>query len=210
VAIAVTRYGTGNEKVGSVRDYTGSSAAERIFAGIAGAFPATDNAAMSRNLFRFDTADSVDAWFSIDDRVMGGVSRSRLRHAPAGHAVFEGIVSLENEGGFASVRSQPQDLSVPGAVSYSLEACGDGRRYKLNLRTDDSFDGVNYQAVFEAPAGKWTQIRLPVPDFHPTFRGRIVTGAPPLDPARVRQVGLMIADRQAGPFSLAVRSIRVE
>jgi len=40
--------------------------------------------------------------------------------------------------------------------------------------------------------------------------GRIVTGAPPLDPARVRQVGLMIADRQAGPFSLAVRSIRVE
>jgi hypothetical protein len=165
---------------------------------------------MLRKLFSFDTADSVDAWFSIDDRVMGGVSRSRLRHDPAGHAVFEGIVSLENEGGFASVRSQPQDLGVPGAVSYLLEACGDGRRYKLNLRTDDSFDGVNYQAAFEAPAGKWTWIGLPVSDFHPTFRGRIVTGAPPLDPARVRQIGLVVADRQAGPFSLAVRSICVE
>jgi len=37
-----------------------------------------------------------------------------------------------------------------------------------------------------------------------------VPGAPPLDPARVRQIGLMIADRQAGPFALAVRSIRAE
>ena len=53
-------------------------------------------------------------------------------------------------------------------------------------------------------------VRLPVAEFRPTFRGRVVATAPPLDPARVRQVGLMIADRQAGSFSLAVRSIGVE
>jgi hypothetical protein len=44
----------------------------------------------------------------------------------------------------------------------------------------------------------------------PTFRGRVVATAPPLDPGRVRQVGLMIADRQAGAFRLAVRSISAE
>jgi hypothetical protein len=37
-----------------------------------------------------------------------------------------------------------------------------------------------------------------------------VPGAPPLDPARVRQIGLMIADGQAVPFALALRSIHVE
>jgi hypothetical protein len=31
-----------------------------------------------------------------------------------------------------------------------------------------------------------------------------------LDAARVRQIGLMIADRQAGLFALAVRSILAE
>jgi len=113
---------------------------------------------------------------------MGGVSRSRLRHDPAGHAVFEGIVSLENSGGFASVHSRPLESGFPGAVSYMLEVRGDGKRFKLNLRTNDAFDGVNYQAVFEAPAGTWTLVRLRLSDFRPTFHGRSVPGAPPLDP----------------------------
>jgi hypothetical protein len=89
-----------------------------------------------------------------------------------------------------------------------LEVFGDGRRYKLNLRTDDGFDGLNYQAAFDAPPGEWSQVLLPVAGFQPTFRGRSVPNAPPLQTARVRQIGLMIADRQAGPFALAVRSIR--
>ena len=36
---------------------------------------------------------------------VGGVSRSALRFDPAGHAVFAGLVSADNNGGFASVRS---------------------------------------------------------------------------------------------------------
>lgn len=163
---------------------------------------------MVRDLFRFESAVSVAGWYAIDDRVMGGASRSRLRHDPAGHAVFEGTVSLENNGGFASVRSPASDLGVAGASAYVLDVRGDGRRYKLTLRADDTFDGVNYQAAFEAPADTWALVRLPVSGFRPTFRGRSVPGAPPLDPMRVRQVGLMVADRQAGPFALAVRSMR--
>ncbi len=165
---------------------------------------------MPRALFNFESAMSVADWSAIDDAVMGGVSQSRLRHDPSGHAVFEGIVSLEHNGGFASVRSRPMDLGVAGAVGYLLEVRGDGRRFKLNLRTDDALDGVNYQAAFETPAGTWTLVRLPLSEFKPTFRGRSVPGAPPLDSARVRQIGLMIAERQAGTFALALRSIRVE
>jgi NADH dehydrogenase [ubiquinone] 1 alpha subcomplex assembly factor 1 len=163
-----------------------------------------------RELFRFDAALSIAGWAAIDDRVMGGISRSGLRHDPAGHAVFEGMVSLERNGGFASVRSRPLDLAAPGALAYVLVVRGDGRRYKLNLRTDDAFDGVSYQAGFAPPAETWTPVRLPLAGFVPTFRGRGVPGAPPLDPARVRQLGLMIADGQAGPFALAVRTIGAE
>ena len=165
---------------------------------------------MARQLFDFQAAESTAGWSAIDDAVMGGISASRLRHDSAGHAVFEGVVALDNNGGFASVRSRPGELGAPGAVSYVLDVRGDGKRYKLNLRTDDAFDGVNYQAAFEAPRDQWTTVRLPVAEFRPTFRGRVVATAPPLDPARVRQVGLMIADRQAGTFRLAVRSIGAE
>jgi hypothetical protein len=73
---------------------------------------------------------------------------------------------------------------------------GDGKRYKMNLRTADTFDGVNYQAEFQPQAGQWIEARVPLSAFVPNFRGRPFPGAPPLNPALVRQVGLMIAGWQ--------------
>ncbi len=76
---------------------------------------------MSIELLRFDLPISVADWSPIDDAVMGGVSSSRMRHDPQGYAVFEGVVSLERNGGFASVRSQPAKLGLPGTVALLLE-----------------------------------------------------------------------------------------
>ena len=162
---------------------------------------------MHRLLFDFSDPRAVDAWQAIDDRVMGGVSRSRLRTDPGGHAVFEGEVSLERNGGFASVRCTPGDRGLRGATLCVIEVRGSGQRFRLNLLTDDRFDSVNYQIGFQAPTQGWEMQRLPLTDFRASFRGREVTNAPPLDPAAIRQVGLMIAERQAGPFMLAIRHI---
>ncbi|HNU11693.1 MAG TPA: CIA30 family protein [Rubrivivax sp.] len=157
----------------------------------------------------FDFADPrvANAWRAIDDRVMGGVSRSTLRSDPGGHAVFEGEVSLDSNGGFASVRSAPAAHGRTGAQTCVLEVQGEAKRFKLNFLTEDSFEGLNYQAAFTPDPDRWQRLRIPLAEFRPSFRGREVPGAPPLDPARLRQVGLMIAERQAGPFALAIRRI---
>ncbi|MDD2882174.1 MAG: CIA30 family protein [Rhodoferax sp.] len=158
-------------------------------------------------IYRFDTPTSTQNWQPINDGVMGGVSVSRMRFDMSGHAVFEGEVSLENNGGFASVRVSQLDLGCADTAGYVLTVWGDGHSYKLNLRTDSGFDGVNYQAVFTPAPGLWTQTVLPLTAFEPNFRGRIVQEAPPLHPERVRQVGLMISDKQAGEFRLLVKTI---
>lgn len=157
----------------------------------------------------FDFADpaAVAPWSPVDDRVMGGLSRSHLRHDAAGHAVFEGEVSLARQGGFASVRSAPAARGRHGATACVIEVRGDGRRFKLNLRTDDGVDSLHHQASFQPAPGSWQTLRLPLALFRASFRGREVPGAAALDPARIRQVGLMTADRQAGPFSLSIRRI---
>ena len=165
---------------------------------------------MPVDLFRFDTAASVAHWSAIDDRVMGGVSTSRMRHDPAGHAWFEGLVSLQRGGGFASVRCAVPQPGVGGASGYLLEVYGDGKRYKLSLRTDDALDGVSYQARFEPARGQWSTLFLPLPAFVPGYRGCSGGDAPVLDPCRVRQFGLLIADRQEGAFALALRAIRAQ
>ena len=162
---------------------------------------------MLTTLFDFSDPSATNAWHAIDDRVMGGISRSTLRHDPAGHAVFEGTVSLERNGGFASVRSSPDERGLPGAKACLIELRGDNKQFKLSLLTDDGFDSLNYQASFAPKGTDWQTLHLPLAAFRASFRGREVTGAPQLDPAHIRQVGLMIAARQAGPFALDIRRI---
>lgn len=160
-------------------------------------------------LFDFNDPATVADWAPIDDRVMGGVSRSTLRHDPTGHATFEGIVSLERHGGFASVRSSPAARGRAGAAACLIEVRGQPKQFKLSLLTDDGFDSLSYQANFTPPGSDWQTLSLPLAAFRARLRGREVPGAPPLDPTHIRQVGLMIAARQAGPFALDIRRIRL-
>ena len=162
---------------------------------------------MLKPLFDFTDPSAASAWQAIDDRVMGGISRSTMRHNPAGHAVFEGTVSLERNGGFASVRSSAGERSLAAAGTCLIELRGDNKQFKLSLLTDDGFDSLNYQASFAPKGTDWQALHLPLAAFRASFRGREVTDTPPLDPARIRQVGLMIAARQAGTFTLDIRRI---
>jgi hypothetical protein len=57
--------------------------------------------------FRSPKADTW--WEVINDEVMGGRSESRLTLTPHKTAFFAGILSLEDYGGFASVRTHPAD-----------------------------------------------------------------------------------------------------
>ena len=66
---------------------------------------------------------------------------------------------------------------MPEAGGNVLEVHGDGRRYKLNVRNADAFDGINYQAAFYTTADAWTVGRSPVVGFQATFRGRILSDA---------------------------------
>ena len=161
-------------------------------------------------LLDFEDAAEVALWSPVDDVVMGGLSRSSFALAGSGIARFSGTVSLENSGGFASVRTSARAWSAGGATAFVLRVRGDGRTYKFTARTDDAFDGVQYQCRFTPPAGAWVELRLPVESFAASFRGRNVPGAPALDPDRLRALGLMVSDRQAGAFDLLVDQIAVE
>jgi hypothetical protein len=165
---------------------------------------------VATTLLDFDDPADAALWRPVDDVVMGGVSRSAFGQAGPGVARFGGNVSLENFGGFASVRTPPRDWDTAGATAFVLRVRGDGKTYKFTLRTGDGFDGIQYQSRFVAPAGEWTDVRLPVRDFVATFRGRKVPFAPSLDAAQVRALGLMISDKQAGPFELLVDRIAIE
>ena len=149
---------------------------------------------------------TADRWRIVNDGVMGGLSRSRIVF-DGSVATFEGEVSLENRGGFASVRTSlgRTDLSDWNGIALRVE--GGGATFQLRLRTDDEWDGVAYRARFEAPVGDVQTVRVPFSAFEPAWRGRVVADAAPLDPSRIEQIGFLIADGHEGPFRLRVEGI---
>ena len=147
-------------------------------------------------------------WQIVNDDVMGGISCSRFEVTRNGTAIFHGEVSLANQGGFASVRSQPARHDLTGCDAFVIRVRGDGHRYKFTVRTEAGFSAPLYQSTFATKRGEWEEHRLPFREFVPTFRGRVLTGVPPLDPAQVMSVGFLISDRQAGAFQLEIKSIR--
>lgn len=159
------------------------------------------DAASEEILFDFRNATNSTAWQVVNDDVMGGVSTSQFQLLTNGGAVFSGVVSLENNGGFASARSSPVRGNLSGDT-FVLRVRGDGRRYKFTVRTDAGFNAPNYQATFTTRRGEWEEHRLPFKEFVPTFRGRVLTDLPPLNSAKIASVGVLISDQQAGPFQL--------
>lgn len=156
-------------------------------------------------LLDFSSPDVVQAFQVINDGVMGGLSTSRLRPA-SGSMSFEGEVSLANNGGFASFRGPVRFPAETTALLLTVR--GDGRRYKLTLRLDDGAGSAQYQAAFVA-SPEWKTLRFQLADFQASFRGRAVA-APAVRFADVRYMGMLISDRQAGPFTIEVREIKIE
>lgn len=155
----------------------------------------------------FDFAQTTNAtWQIVNDEVMGGVSTSSF-HVTNSVAVFRGEVSLENNGGFASVRTLPTRLELREASGFVLRVRGDGRRYKFTARMDTSFDGPLYQTAFTTKRGEWQEFHLRLEDFVPTFRGRVLSGEAPLDLRKLTSVGFLISDQQNGGFQLEIARI---
>ena len=143
-------------------------------------------------------------WRVVNDGVMGGLSQSGLEITSAARAVFAGVLSLENNGGFASVRRLPHDYKLAGYDGLGLRVRGDGRTYQLRVRTNERFDGVSYRAEFTTRPGEWSTLRIPFSSLEPTFRGRPVPSAPVLRPENIRQIGFLIGDRREGDFRLEI------
>lgn len=170
-------------------------------------------------LFDFSNAstDIGNTWGALDDVVMGGVSDSGIR-SENGVAVFSGIVSTANSGGFSSVRTRNFDpaIDLTGYTGIELRVKGDGNRYKFLVRDDDGWDSVGYSYSFDTVADEWITVRAAFDQLIPVFRAKTIPNAT-IAPNRVRSFQLMLSKFEydgalnpkfrAGEFRLEVAAI---
>lgn len=148
-------------------------------------------------------------WQVVNDGVMGGRSQGEVELTDDGLR-FSGVLSLENNGGFASVRSAPAPLDLEGSTGLRIELEGDGRTWLFTVRRADvPLRAGSYRVSLPTESGRATVHEVSWADFQPTSFGRPVRGAPALDSdlSQIESIGLMVADKQPGAFSVALRSV---
>ena len=160
----------------------------------------------STQVLDFGDEQAVSSWNIVNDSVMGGRSTSQIWSTVDGTGLFIGNVSLENNGGFASVRSGPMPGCLEGASQVTLRLRGDGLSYKLRMYTEDN-PGVGYQASFETKDAEWIEQSFQESDFTPMWRGRILSNMPALSFDRVARLGVIISDGQSGSFRIELDSL---
>jgi hypothetical protein len=166
------------------------------------------NVSKELTILDFGRERTGEEWLVVNDGVMGGLSTSRIQVTDSETAVFKGHLSLENNGGFASVRTLLDELDLSDFDGLTARVRGDGREYQIRLRTDQRFDGVTYRATFTTERNQWTNVKLPFSKFEPTYRGRILPNVGPLDAARLQQLAFMVADKRQGSFQLEIAWVK--
>ena len=147
-------------------------------------------------------------WEVINDEVMGGISESNFQIQTDQTAVFSGRVSLENNGGFASVRASLGESVSGNFEKIIIRVKGDGKTYSLRIRTDQNFDGVAYACSLTIK-DEWTMHEFSPVEFVSTFRGRTLSNVPPLKDLKVSHVGFLISGKQSGSFGLIIDWIKI-
>lgn len=155
-------------------------------------------------LLDFEDIDKSGRWMVVNDGVMGGVSHSNLKLHSDGHLIFEGEVSTNYGGGFASVRTDYENWEIGKYEGFILRVKGDGKTYQFRCRLGININQIAYRHYFLPNDEDWQEIYLPFTEFLPTYRGRVLTNSPPLDPKEIKQLGFMISDKQVGNFKLEI------
>ena len=150
-------------------------------------------------------ANANQRWYVVNDSVMGGVSNSEVTQTQES-LLFTGNVSLDNNGGFASIRTALNTQSQ-NTKGITLRVKGDGQTYQLRLRTTSSLDGAAYSHSFKTVINEWVDINFTPSDFTLTYRGRVLEQQPVIDFDDIKQLGFMIAGKQEGKFKLEVGKI---
>ncbi len=168
--------------------------------------------------FKNPTDDLKETWGAVDDVVMGGVSESSIRLIDNA-ALFTGIVSTANSGGFASVRTRNFDppLNLAGYEGINLRVKGDGKRYKFILRAEAKWDGISYCYSFDTEKDTWIDVRIPFDALIPVFRAKTLRDSPAFDPSHIYAFQLMLSKFEydgglnpkfePGAFALQVEAI---
>jgi len=158
-------------------------------------------------LFDFDKNADLNNWYVVDDGVMGGLSQGNFQLNEDGHGLYTGEVSLENNGGFSSLRYRFESKEISRFTKVKIHCKGDGKRYQFRTKIDFQ-DRHSYITYFET-SGEWEVVELLLSDMKPAFRGRDLD-MPNFPGKDLEEIAFLIGNKKEQRFELLIDKIELE
>jgi hypothetical protein len=146
-------------------------------------------------------------WSALNDGVMGGRSSGKVTYSTDA-LQFSGNVSLENNGGFASVRSTygRYDLSSYQLIKVTYRSAG--QSLGMVMENDPRWFLPNYKAILPETNGEWQSITIEIGSFKEFRIGRPTGNSlPDAQRAKIIRIGFITNDKKEGPFSAEIDQI---
>ncbi|WP_299211789.1 CIA30 family protein [uncultured Aquimarina sp.] len=158
-------------------------------------------------IFDFTKDTDLSNWNVVDDGVMGGLSKGVFEINNEGNAIFKGTVSLENNGGFSSVRNRFDTKNVKGFTKVLIRLKGDEKKYQFRIKTN-SYDRYSYIAHFKT-TGDWQTVEISLSEMYPAFRGRKLD-LPKYPTETMQEIAFLISNKKAEQFRLEIDKIELK
>ncbi len=148
-------------------------------------------------------------WMIVNDGVMGGRSSSRFK-VKDDILHFSGTLSLENNGGFVSLRSPygSTDLSVYKklVITYKL----DHGEMGFSMNRHQQYYLPNYKVYLEQ-SEEWKTVTFKLKNFEEEVMAKKTGKAIPAEALKeIIRIGFIKSDKDTTPFELQVKELRFE
>lgn len=163
--------------------------------------------AQHKIIYDFKKTSNIAGWLVIDDIVMGGRSKGAFKMHADGYGVFEGDVSLENNGGFSSIRYRFDKIKVSPDNKITFRMKGDKNSFQLRVKESAQTE-YSYIAEFTT-SGNWQTIEIPLKSMYPSYRGRKLN-RPNFSHNYIEEITFLIGNGKAEKFQLLIDKIEVD
>lgn len=165
---------------------------------------------LSKNIILLDASimKTENRWRIVNDGVMGGLSSSKAT-VKDDIIIFSGNVSLENNGGFASLRSPVKDYNFEKLSGIEIKVKGDGKRYSISMKETTYFSGYFYTSTFQTKKDEWITIKIPFDQFKLYYFGKETKSNKKIPLNNIKEISLLIGDKQEGSFKVEIEFLQI-
>jgi hypothetical protein len=158
-------------------------------------------------LFNFTADSDISNWNIVDDVFMGGRSDGNIKINEEGHAEYTGEISLQNNGGFSSLRYDFNTINTENFSKFILKIKGDGKSYQFRVKTSRN---DRYSYIFEfKTTGAWETIEIPFSEMYGAYRGNILN-IPNFEGDQMEEIAFLIGNKKEEHFKLLIDAITLD